>query len=515
MNQRVTDTEPLGIRDRTGFARLDPKPVIPGFYPDPSGCFVGGTYYLACSSFEYLPGVPIFASRDLQEWTQIGNALDRASQLAWMEPGSSEGVYAPTLRHHDGLFWLITTDSSSGEGHLLVTARDPAGPWSDPITFPTLRGIDPDLAWDEEGNCWLTWAGFQLRSTHSASILQVRVDPSTGEVLSSPQDLWSGTGGQFPEAPHLYHVDDLWYLMIAEGGTERGHAVTIARGPSPSGPFVANPANPILTSRGTDNLVQNTGHGDLVEGPDGRWSMLYLGSRVLGGGHGYHLLGRETFASEITWVDGWPQVGKPIFPSAVKASCTGGSLTLPLGPEWIAPARFPRDLVAADTLGVLLQADHRGLDVVDPVLIAVRQRRLEAKYEAVLDLSKGSGGMTLRLDESHYYATVVEAGRVRVLVRLGPLCQYVGSPVELADQSRVTLTLQTTLEPRGRPTAGPDIVSLGVKTEGKEVSLANLDGRYLSTEVAGGFTGRVVGLFALDGEVRIVALHEQLAEAPQ
>jgi beta-xylosidase len=207
-------------------------PILPGFHPDPSICRVGEDYYLACSSFEYFPGVPIFHSTDLVHWTQIGNVLDRPAQLQLAGAPSSGGVYAPTLRHHDGRFYLIVTNVTPGQGNLLVTATDPAGPWSDPIRLPGVPGIDPDLAWDEDGTCWCTVAG----------VSQVQLDPATGETVGEPRRLWSGTpGAKAPEAPHLYRIGEYWYLLIAEGGTERGHGVSIARGTSPNGPFTAAP----------------------------------------------------------------------------------------------------------------------------------------------------------------------------------------------------------------------------------------------------------------------------------
>ncbi|MGW3984979.1 family 43 glycosylhydrolase, partial [Streptomyces mirabilis] len=195
------------------------NPVIPGFHPDPCVCRAGQDYYLACSSFEYFPGVPIFHSRDLVNWAQIGNALDRPSQLRLpLDTPSSGGIYAPTLRYHDGRFWLVVTNVS-GDGNLLFTATDPAGPWSDPVHLPGVQGIDPDLAWDEDGNCWCTTAG----------VGQIRLDPHTGETFGPSHRLWSGApGAKAPEAPHLYKIGDYWYLLIAEGGTERCHSVSIA-----------------------------------------------------------------------------------------------------------------------------------------------------------------------------------------------------------------------------------------------------------------------------------------------
>ena len=210
----------------------------------------------------------------------MANALDRPEQLPLAGARSSAGIYAPTLRHHDGLFWLVTTNVSTA-GHVIYTAQDPRGPWSDPIAVDGAVGIDPDLAWDAEGTCWLTYSelGGGAFDAVSGQIKQVRLDPRSGRPLEAPRALWSGTGLQFPEAPHLYEIDGTWYLLIAEGGTGAGHAVSIARGPSPSGPFEGCPRNPILSHRSTDHPVQNTGHADLVQAPDGSWWMVLLGVR--------------------------------------------------------------------------------------------------------------------------------------------------------------------------------------------------------------------------------------------
>ena len=275
------------------------RPVLPGFHPDPSICRVGDTYYLVTTSFEYAPGVPIFRSTDLRSWEQIGHVLDRPSQLDVSKAGPSGGIFAPTLRHHDGRFWMITTNWSDDGGQLLVHAEDPAGPWSEPVRIPSAMGIDPDLAWDDDGTCLMSYAGFGPDG--GEGIVQSAIDPLTGEVLTERRWLWSGTGGKFPEGPHLYRIGEWWYLLIAEGGTERGHAVTIARSRSPQGPFESNPANPLLTHRGTDEPVQNTGHADLVERPDGGWAIVYHGVRARGSSPEWHVLGRETFADEVVW----------------------------------------------------------------------------------------------------------------------------------------------------------------------------------------------------------------------
>ncbi|GAA2302472.1 glycoside hydrolase family 43 protein [Streptomyces kunmingensis] len=482
-------------------------PVIPGFHPDPSVCRVGDDYYLACSSFEYFPGVPLFHSRDLVHWTQIGNVLDRPGQLDLpVDSPSSGGIYAPTLRHHDGRFWLIVTNVSDG-GNLLVTATDPAGPWSDPVRLPGVPGIDPDLAWDDDGTCWCTVAG----------VSQIRIDPYTGETFGEPRRIWSGTpGAKAPEAPHLYRIGDHWYLLIAEGGTERGHGVSVARGPAPTGPFEPCPANPVLTHRSTDDPVQNTGHADLVQAPDGTWWMVLLGVRPRGGSPGWHVLGRETFLAPVTWEDGWPVVGALV--SGAQASPVehrgGPGGTGPaayrddfedteLAPAWISPRSRPAAHVTTkERPGHLtLLAAGASLDEPDAVFAGRRQEHLSCRVRTSVDPAQGCGGLAVRLDEQHHYEIEADAAEVRVVARIGPARTVLasrplnGEPLVLGVDIAETRTLSDAR-------TGPDTLTFGVtEPDGTFTALAALDGRYLSTEVAGGFTGRVIGLYAAAGTV--------------
>ncbi|WP_324788105.1 glycoside hydrolase family 43 protein [Streptomyces sp. H51] len=479
------------------------NPVIPGFHPDPSVCRVGDDYYLVCSSFEYFPGIPVFHSRDLVHWTQIGNALDRPDQLRLTAgTASSGGIYAPTLRHHDGRFWLVVTNVAEGEGNMLFTATDPAGPWSDPVRLPGVEGIDPDLAWDEDGTCWCTVAG----------VSQVRIDPYTGEALEAPRRLWSGTPGALaPEAPHLYRVGEYWYLLIAEGGTERGHGVSIARGPAPSGPFEPCPANPVLTHRSTDRPVQNTGHADLVQGPDGSWWMVLLGVRPRGGTPGWHVLGRETFLAPVTWADGWPVVGEvspalpappwPLVPGPVESGRDDFDLA-ELRPYWISVRDRPveRCTTAERTGWLTLRARGDGLDDPDVVFVGRRQQHLTCRVRTRIDPARGRGGLAVRLDEEHHYEIEASEGEVRVLARVGPLRTVVGS--RAVPPGPVVLGLRVSDTPPRDARTGPDTLTLGVEEpDGAFTVLGTLDGRYLSTEVAGGFTGRVIGMYASAGTV--------------
>src|SRR5574344_1597092 len=276
------------------------NPIIKGFHPDPSVCRVDSDYYLVTSSFEYFPGVPIYHSRDMVNWEQIGNVLSRRSQLELSKSGVSGGIYAPTIRYNDGVFYMITTNVSN-KGNFFVYTTDPKGEWSEPVWLEQ-GGIDPSLYF-EDGKCYMT-------SNPDDAIWLCEIDKKSGKRLSPSKKIWSGTGGRYPEAPHIFKKEGYYYLLIAEGGTEFGHKVTIARSKNIYGPYESNPGNPIVThfrQIAQGNPIQGTGHADLVQAHDGSWWMVMLGFRVQSGAH--HLLGRETFLAPVEWnSEGWPVV---------------------------------------------------------------------------------------------------------------------------------------------------------------------------------------------------------------
>ena len=290
----------------TAMAREYRNPIIPGYHPDPSVCRVGDTFYLVNSSFQYFPGVPVFQSKDMVHWQQIGNVLDRESQLPLKGASSWLGIYAPTIRYHEGTYYMITTNVGNG-GNFMVTAKDPRGPWSEPIWLKQ-QGIDPSLYF-ENGKCYMV-------SNPGDAIWLCEINPKTGEQLTESKKLWQGDGGRYPEGPHIYKKDGYYYLLISEGGTELAHRLTIARSKKIEGPYESNPHNPLLTNcsrLGQGMQIQGTGHGDFVQAKDGSWWMAFLAYRNYGGS--YHHLGRETYLAPVKWEKGqWPVVngGLPV-----------------------------------------------------------------------------------------------------------------------------------------------------------------------------------------------------------
>lgn len=468
-------------------------PAIPGFYSDPTMCAGPDGVYLATSSFELFPGAPVFRSEDLRTFAQVGHVVHRKDQLDLTTfRRASAGIYGSTLRHHDGRFWFATTNiAQAGEGQLLFTAENPAGPWSDPVVVPGTVGIDPDLAWDEDGTCYLTWCAFE------GGIAQVTIDPTTGAVLSERRSLWSGTGMKAPEGPHLYRVGDWWYLLIAEGGTERGHSVSVARSRRPDGGFEPHPTNPILTHRSTDHPIQSVGHADLVEW-DGQWWACYHGTRPRGYTPEYHVIGRETMLCPVDWVDGWPRFREDLAPTFSPETALATDFLEPLGLRWVSPQGSLDDATVHD--GALQLAARPG--PTRPV--AIRAQDLAWSAEAVLDVRDGAAQLVVYLDDTHFYALETDGHSVRAFGRSIPFEQEFAS-VAVDDPGSVRL--RVTADPA--PTAmmyepcGPDVVRLEVRSGGAWQELASVDGRHLSTEVAGGFTGRLIGVRGISGTTRV------------
>jgi xylan 1,4-beta-xylosidase len=506
------------------------NPIIPGFHPDPSVCRVGDDYYLVNSSFEYVPGVPIFQSRDLVHWRQIGYCLTRPNQLPLPLNVPSLGIYAPTIRSHNGTFYMITTNvdlmySSGGQkGNFYVSTDDPAGEWSEPI-WVDQSGIDPSLFFDDDGRVYLT--SFYAPSTASTDpnttnpdwgIQQSEIDIATGRRLSEPRVIWSGTGGSNPEGPHLYKINGRYYLMIAEGGTEYGHMETIARSEGPWGPWEACPHNPILSHRSFYSPIQATGHADLVEAQDGSWWLVCLGVRPQPFSKLHHL-GRETFLAPVTWDDdGWPHVGDN---GRIALSMEGPNV-----PEVTWPAPASRDNFDGPTLGLdwnflrwpraedwslaarpgflrLLGNATRLDDGSGVAFVGRRQEHVQCEVATLLDFTpeadEQEAGLTIWMNQSHHYDIAVTQlqGKRHIIVRrrIGTLSAIVAS--------EPLLDGPVTLQVRAAQQAGAFSLAVSLTytfsyalAQDQPRELASGEARYLATEVAGGFTGVYFALYA-------------------
>lgn len=485
------------------------NPVIPGFHPDPSICRVGDRFYLVTSSFEYFPGIPIFTSTDLVSWSPLGHVLTRPSQLDLTRAPASGGIFAPTIRYHDGHFFVTATNVSD-RGHFIVHALDAAGPWSEPV-WVDQNGIDPSLFF-EDGLVYFTSnvepdpsGAHVAEPDFERGIQQSVVDPFSGEVLVEPRFIWAGTGGRYPEAPHLFRRRSFYYLVISEGGTEYGHMVTVGRSASPWGPFMPSPYGPMVSHRSTTSPLQAVGHADLVTLPDDEWWLVCLGVRPVGQWPRHHL-GRETLLAPVRWTDdGWPAVGengvvatvqtRPALPPAPPQPETfrDDFESASLRPEWTFVRRpMPIDLLQHRP-GWLTLVPDAALDTHFPCFVGRRQQHYEftAETRLVLD-ARADGdeaGIAVRMNETHFHAVCLRrAGATTEVVvrsRVGRL--DVVSVLGVVEGREAVLSVSGEAD---------SYVFTVVDDAGHVLRTEPLEAKFLSAEIAGGFTGVLVGMYA-------------------
>ena len=495
----------MSVAESGSSERRISNPVLAGFYPDPSAVRVGDDYFLVTSTFEYFPGVPLFHSRDLVHWQQLGHCLTRDSQLSLQGAGSSKGIFAPTLRYHAGTFYMVTTNMSLGAS-FFITARDPHGPWSEPVWIEEESwGMDPSLLFDDDGKVYYTRHGGGERG----GVYQAEIDPASGELDAEPRLIWAGTGGVWPEGPHLYKVGSYYYLLISEGGTSYEHRLTIARSSSPWGPFEPCASNPILTHADRRDLpIQATGHGDLLQAANGSWWLVLLGIRPTDGGH--HHLGRETFLAPLTWsVDGWPVVngGAPI------------QLDQPAPGlfEWI-PGEAPpaRDEFEGSELGLqynylrnprreryslrarpgflrLLGSRSTLDDEASPTFVGRRQQHLHATMGTSLEFTPADeserAGLVLRANEANHYDLSIQGVGKRRQLRMTTRVAGNASLLANVDLAAGPVALWIEAEPH-------QYAFFYAQGTSERRLLGQAPTLPLSSEAAGGFTGVYVGMYA-------------------
>ncbi|QNM84036.1 glycoside hydrolase family 43 protein [Sphingomonas sabuli] len=510
------------------------NPILQGFYPDPSITQVGNDYYLVTSTFAYFPGLPVFHSRDLVNWTQVGNAIDRNSQLDFKALGLSRGVFAPGISWHDGTFYIANTCVDCG-GNFVITASDPAGPWSDPAWLPDLEGgIDPSLVF-EDGQAFILNNGpppgepkydghraiwIQRFDTRTLKTFGPRTLLLDGGVRPEEKPIWI-------EGPHIFSKDGYYYLIAAEGGTSVNHSQVVLRSKAVTGPYEPFAGNPILTQRDLpeDRVlpVTSAGHADFVTTPSGEWWTTFLATRPYSGD--YYNTGRETFLLPVRWVDGWPRITEPgaRIPTILKrpdlpatappATPTRGTFTVReefdgarLPPGWMM-MRNPRQLWWSLQSGqLLLQPRAVALgDQGNPSFLARRQQHLQASATTSvrIDSRTGEAGLVALQNDDYWYAIVVghDGGHPTITVkrRAGPDDPKVGKVVasrRLATQPGLPVQLRIRAD---GPAYAFDWSSDGTTWT---TLVDKADGTILSTKTAGGFVGAVFGLYAYDGGAR-------------
>ena len=503
------------------------NPILAGFYPDPSICRVGDDFYLVNSTFAYFPGLPVFHSKDLVNWRQIGHAIHRPDQLKYEGLEVSMGIFAPSITYHVGLFYLICTQVGSN-GNFIVTAKDPAGPWSDPHVLP-FNGIDPSIFFDEDGRAWVVNnddpEGNPLYGGHRAIRIQEldyknmkMVGPRpvliNGGVDISKQPIWI-------EGPHLFKKDGWYYLCAAEGGTGPGHSQVIFRSKKVDGPYEPWEKNPILTQRdldpGAPGAVTSTGHADLEIGPDGKWWATFLGVRPYD--RDFSPMGRETFLLPVEWTDdGWPRIlpastRVPLFAKGPKAETVKSILVLPLSGSFTWRDEFEKDTLSLPW--VMLRAPKETWWKLNPsgkghLAITPRSEQLTGKSNpsflghrvqhpefsatTLMTVPKESGvaaGLAIFQNDRFHYFLAVQGGErdaTILLERVKDGTTEVVASAPLAKSATVSLRIRAN---------GP-VCSFDYALEPgdwKTLS-ADQDAKLFTTAAAGGFVGATVGPYA-------------------
>jgi len=483
---------------------------------------VGDDFYLVTSSFAYFPGVPIFHSKDLVNWRQIGNVLDRPGQLPLAGAEVSRGIFAPTIRHHGGVFYMVTTNVSGG-GNFLVTAVDPAGPWSDPHYIAGADGIDPSLFFDDDGKCY--YHGTRERREGGLffgdnEIYLQELDLAGMRLVGERHAIWHSAlkNAVWPEGPHVYKIGEYYYLLISEGGTGHEHAITVARSKTLAGYYEGHKCNPILTHRhlGRDYPIVNVGHGELVQAPGGEWWMVLLASRPYGGR--FRNLGRETFLAPVSWEDGWPVVNygvglvreaeraPDIAPAAPAAGGACSSFDFGRLAEFPLDMMFLRNPAPGDYAlkgggpdgGLHMRLGRGSLAELGEVsFLCVRQRHMSFRARASLRFAPEAEGECAGLavfqsHRYHYQFTLALRGGERVL----RVARCEGGELSVLAERACggpgggEVFLQVAAEGQA--------LSFGFSHDGREFAqvCGNADARILSPDVAGGFVGTTIGMYA-------------------
>ncbi|QXP62780.1 glycoside hydrolase family 43 protein [Polaribacter sp. HaHaR_3_91] len=498
------------------------NPVLKGFYPDPSICKVDSSYYLINSTFAYFPGIPVFKSDDLVNWKQIGNALDRPEQLDLEGLEVSQGVFAPAISYHNGVFYIINT-IVGGKNNFIISASNPAGPWSNPTWLPEVEGIDPSMFFDENGKTYVVFNSnppnnspeYDGHRTIKIIELDVKNLKTVGEAKiiidkgAKPEDkpIWI-------EGPHIYNRNGFYYVMAAEGGTAEDHSEVVFRSKSVLGPYKSYENNPILTQRNLKNTRKNpitsTGHADLIEDNLGNWWGVFLGCRPYDGDNHFNI-GRETFMAPVKWENDWPifdlegdvvkdhyqiTLEKPLanIPS-VNADFIDEFNTDTLSFDWLF-LRTPKEKWYSLLNGELTikTRSETTSGTSNPSFIGYRQKHLfgevttNLSFKAVAENEKA--GLIAFQNETHYYYLCKTVKDNKPVVQL----------LKSSEKGIEEIAFKSIKE--------NDKISFKIEAKGTFYNFyysinntdwlvlnKNVDATFLSTKIAGGFVGTIYGMY--------------------
>lgn len=503
------------------------NPVLSGFYPDPSIVRVGTDYYLVNSTFSYFPGIPVLHSKDLKNWKQVGNVIHRTSQMDFMGERMTRGLFAPAISYHNGLFYVTCTDIDNG-GNFVVTAKDPAGPWSDPTRLPQVRGIDPSLYHDDNKTYILYNSGAPdnkpLYSGHR-TIRMYEFDPVALKVVGEEKMLVNGGADiskkpVWIEAPHILKRNGWYYLYAAEGGTSVNHSEVVLRSKSVWGPYVPYENNPILTQRDLpadrQYPITSAGHAQFVEGPDGKTYAIFLAVRPYEGD--YYNTGRETFIAPVEWKNEWPIINPGS--KEIKYYYTANykeikqKNALPQNGNFQYQLTFEKQpdpsllfLRTCDSSSFSF-SKARGLtlklkpetimEYSNPSFVGKRQQHLYCTAETELLFSAASAyekaGLTIFQDERHFYYLCKSFAQGKEVIQLFK-SNTAGKTMDLLGQVPLVATAKKVLF---RIQAEGENYSFHFALQPNKWQLLkdNVDGKFLSTKEAGGFIGCVFGMYA-------------------
>ncbi|MCW3785576.1 glycoside hydrolase family 43 protein [Plebeiibacterium sediminum] len=497
------------------------NPILSGFYPDPSICRVGDDYYMVTSSFVYYPGLPIFHSKDLVNWEQIGHGIERTNQLDYKNCETSLGLWAPTIRFNEGKFYIINTFVSEGRearrDNFIITADNPAGPWSDPVFIEGADGIDPSIFFDDDGKVW--YAGNCIIPKEESeyeghhAIYLCELDPESFQIIRDIKLIWNGnrTTSKWIEAPHIYKKDGYYYLIVAEGGTFTNHSVMMARSKTIDGDYEICPRNPVVTHRHVSlmNPISVVGHADIVETQNGEWWMVLLGVRPYEGIN--YNLGRETFLAPIVWdEDGWIRLDTPYgliqeeerrpnleehsYPKLDAKDDFDGELSM----IWNTVKPYKKEFFSLTEreshLRIYLQPEviH---EICTPAFIGRRQQH--KNFEAIVamdftpDTENEEAGIVLLSDDRFNYSMVVAKKADQSVLRL---YQTENSKYELLEEISIENSSKILLGIKAFDTSydfyyGDSESEMNLFKKGLKASL-------LSSTVNEGFTGSYIGMYA-------------------